>query len=117
MSMTMTMTVTIQYHFQFGSHPEFLRLAEPWLRKHTVIALRKLCEDSMLYPTCYALQGVEDVSHKGGGGFCDIFQGSYEGQALCLKVVRLYKKSKINELLKVGDHFLSTLSRTYRLIL
>jgi hypothetical protein len=66
-----------------------------------VIALRKLCEVSMLYPTCYVLEDIQDISSKAGGGFCDIHQGRYDNQLLCLKVVRLYQDSNIERLLKV----------------
>ncbi|XP_006464133.1 hypothetical protein AGABI2DRAFT_52342, partial [Agaricus bisporus var. bisporus H97] len=65
-----------------------------------LIVLQKLCEKSMLYPTCYTLDGIEDISPKGAGGFCDIYQGRYQGQNLCLKVVRLYEKQDQHEMLK-----------------
>jgi hypothetical protein len=80
-------------------------MAEPWLLKHTAIALRKLCEVSTLYPTCYVLEGIQDISFKGGGGFCDIHQGRHDNQLLCLKVVRLFQDSDIQRLLKVRGIF------------
>lgn len=85
-------------------HQNFLELAVPELRKHILIVLQKLCEKSMLYPTCYTLDGIEDISPKGAGGFCDIYQGRYQGQNLCLKVVRLYEKQDQHEMLKVGEY-------------
>ncbi|KAF7762009.1 hypothetical protein Agabi119p4_10001 [Agaricus bisporus var. burnettii] len=81
-------------------HQNFLELAVPELRKHILIVLQKLCEKSMLYPTCYTLDDIEDISPKGAGGFCDIYQGRYQGQNLCLKVVRLYEKQDQHEMLK-----------------
>ncbi|EKM76726.1 hypothetical protein AGABI1DRAFT_12623, partial [Agaricus bisporus var. burnettii JB137-S8] len=65
-----------------------------------VIVLQKLCEKNMLYPTCYALDGIEEILPKDAGGFCDIYQGRYQGQKLCLKVVRLYQKRDQHEMLK-----------------
>ncbi|KAF7763880.1 hypothetical protein Agabi119p4_8417 [Agaricus bisporus var. burnettii] len=82
------------------SDPDFRDAAEPWLFKHTVIVLRKLCEVSMLYPTCHILDNVQDISLESGGGFCDIHRGHYKGQVICLKVVRIYQKSKVEDLLK-----------------
>lgn len=83
-----------------------MKLAAPKLRKHIVILLQKLCERNMLYPTCYALNGIEEILPKDAGGFCDIYQGRYQGQSLCLKVVRLYQKRDQHEMLKVRNCFL-----------
>lgn len=91
--------------FQLLLDPDFLKSAEDGLRKYTLIVLRKLCENSMLYPQSYVLKGIENLSHQNSeGGLCDIYQGRYKGQALCLKVVRLYQKTKADVILKVRDH-------------
>ncbi|KXN87401.1 hypothetical protein AN958_08832 [Leucoagaricus sp. SymC.cos] len=75
----------------------------PWLRKHSLMALRKLCEASLLYPQPYTLTNIHFDIHKleGAGGFCDIVKGEQDGKALCLKVVRIHGKSEINKMLKV----------------
>ncbi|XP_006463185.1 hypothetical protein AGABI2DRAFT_224842 [Agaricus bisporus var. bisporus H97] len=54
----------------------------------------------MLYPTCRVIYDVQNISLQSGGGFCDIHRGRYKGQAICLKVVRLYQKLKVEDLLK-----------------
>lgn len=89
--------------FQLLVDPVFLNSAEPWLRKYTLIILRKLCENSMLYPQTYVLNGIQNPSRQGGGGFCDIFRASCNGQLLCLKVIRLIRDSDKDKLLKVRD--------------
>lgn len=64
-------------------------LLVPWLRKHTIIALYKLCRTSTLYPRCYVLKGITRNSVPDNmGGFCDIYKGHYGGQCICLKVLR-----------------------------
>ncbi|KAJ3569204.1 hypothetical protein NP233_g5203 [Leucocoprinus birnbaumii] len=75
-----------------------------WLRKHILIALRQLAENSMLYPQSYVLRDIISGSQpEACGGFCDIYKGTWRqhGQPLCLKVVRLYEKSDINQMFKL----------------
>lgn len=82
-----------------------MTLAEPGLRKYTLITLRKLCENSALYPESYVLNSIENISFQNSeGGFGDIYQGHYKGRVLCLKVVRLFQKVR-HEILKVRACF------------
>lgn len=70
-------------------------LPVPWLRKHTVIALYRLCRTSMLYPRCYVLKGIKrDSQSVDIGGFCDIYKGHYKAHSICLKVVRVSRDTE-----------------------
>lgn len=76
--------------------------AAPGFWKHVLHTLRKLSETSVLYPRCYVLKGIT-VSRTiaGSGGFCDILQGSYNKQTLCLKAVRPFQTSEKEKMFKV----------------
>lgn len=91
--------------FQLLLDPDFSTSAEPWLRKYTLITLRRICQNTLLYPQSYVLNDIKDASHLDGGGFCDIYRGSYNEQVLCLKVVRLFQKSDKDKMLKVRGGF------------
>ncbi|KAF5361832.1 hypothetical protein D9756_002261 [Leucocoprinus leucothites] len=91
----------VDFLYSLLSTPEYLETAAPWLRKHTLIVLRRISEASVLYPQCYVLNGIQTNSQEGGGGFCDIYKGHFEGQDICLKVVRLYQKTETNKMLKM----------------
>ncbi|KXN84356.1 Serine/threonine-protein kinase HT1 [Leucoagaricus sp. SymC.cos] len=66
-----------------------------WLRKHTLIALYRLCKASHSIPECYALHDITVLAEiESSGGFCDIRKGKYGDQLLCLKVVRHYQSKK-----------------------
>ncbi|KAF5353500.1 hypothetical protein D9756_008126 [Leucocoprinus leucothites] len=74
----------------------------PGFRKHIIRALYKLCKSSMLYPQCLVLK--DDIVMSGepetGGGFGDIYRGWFRGKSLCLKVVRTFKRSETDAMLK-----------------
>ncbi|KAG6887626.1 hypothetical protein C0995_013956 [Termitomyces sp. Mi166 len=51
---------------------------------------------------CYELKGVQ-LSETGpvtAGGFADIYKGGFEGQVVCLKVIRVYQDSQLDHVLK-----------------
>ncbi|KXN92393.1 Tyrosine-protein kinase TXK [Leucoagaricus sp. SymC.cos] len=64
------------------SLPDLPGSAPHWLRECSLVVLRKLCENSDLYPQCYILKGIRVFSH--------------EGWAL-----RIRQKSDVNGILKV----------------
>lgn len=74
----------------------------PWLRKHSLIALRDLCKASFLYPRCYVLKDIDRGSPESGGAFSDIYKGRHGEGHLCLKVVRLFQKNDTSAMLRVG---------------
>ncbi|KAF5362283.1 hypothetical protein D9756_002380 [Leucocoprinus leucothites] len=79
------------------------QLPGAWLRKHALLALRKLSESSLLYPQCRVLKDIQyDPSAPAAcGGFCDIFKARYNKEDVCLKVVRLYQNSDATKVLRV----------------
>lgn len=72
-----------------------------WLRKNTLLALRKLCGSSVLSPSLHVLKDIDYVSRDGGGSFSDIYLGKQGSLALCLKVMRLGSRDKVEKTLKV----------------
>ncbi|CAA7268614.1 unnamed protein product [Cyclocybe aegerita] len=58
-------------------------------------ALLLLSVKSGLYPRCFALTGInlEEELVK-SGSFGDIWKGRFDGQAVCLKVVKIYQNSR-----------------------
>ncbi|KAF5362567.1 hypothetical protein D9756_002378 [Leucocoprinus leucothites] len=91
----------VDFLYFLVSHPK--RPSNTWLRKHALLALRKLSENSLLYPQCYALHGIEydPSAPMAYGGFCDIFKVNHNNENVCLKVVRLYQTSDVAKLLRV----------------
>ncbi|KAJ3570019.1 hypothetical protein NP233_g4676 [Leucocoprinus birnbaumii] len=63
--------------------------------------LSKLAKSACVFPQCYELKGVELESTKpqDGGGFADIYKGTYEQQSICLKVVRVFRRQDNSKLL------------------
>ncbi|KAF9447734.1 kinase-like protein [Macrolepiota fuliginosa MF-IS2] len=70
-------------------------LPKTWLRKHTTIALYRLCRTAKLHPHYYVLRDIGVKSREDGGSFSDIYKGHLGDHVLCLKVVRLNKKSDV----------------------
>ncbi|KAF5351192.1 hypothetical protein D9756_008184 [Leucocoprinus leucothites] len=71
------------------------------LRKQVLITLYRLCKESHCYPECYTIHNIEIESHEGGGGFCDIHRGHHKDQILCLKVVRQFRKTDTEAMIKL----------------
>ncbi|KAG6905046.1 hypothetical protein DXG01_005409 [Tephrocybe rancida] len=71
-------------------------------RRRLIVATQRLCTKSGLYPVCYELKDIirDDNGPVTGGGFADIYKGTFEGQVVCLKTIRVYQ-DKIDDLLKV----------------
>ncbi|KAF9446239.1 kinase-like protein [Macrolepiota fuliginosa MF-IS2] len=61
--------------------------------------LRNLSAGSGFYPRWYVLDGIERGSHEDSGGFSDIHKGRHGDLKLCLKVVRVYQRKRV-EMLK-----------------
>ncbi|KAG5353082.1 hypothetical protein C0989_010464 [Termitomyces sp. Mn162] len=71
-------------------------------RRLLIVATQRLSEHSGLYPVCYRLKGVEQVEAEPvtAGGFADIYKAKFQGQVVCLKVIRLYQNSQLEYVLK-----------------
>ncbi|KXN82766.1 Serine/threonine-protein kinase HT1 [Leucoagaricus sp. SymC.cos] len=73
-------------------------------RNDILTALILLSARAGLYPSCFTLKLSDletDKTPLASGHFGDIMRGTCEGQRLCIKVIKLYKKSHINAALKV----------------
>ncbi|KAJ7328719.1 kinase-like domain-containing protein [Mycena albidolilacea] len=64
-------------------------------------ALLRLCRASGLYPRCFVLTELEKIGDQvAAGGFGDIWKGVIHKRSVCVKVMRLFKDSDIQALLK-----------------
>jgi hypothetical protein len=82
------------------------------LKKELAVAIQRLSKKSALYPECFVLKDVSIEKTEDGsiytlssGKFGDVWKGSMQGQDVCLKVMRVFRNSKIHELLKVSQDF------------
>lgn len=73
-----------------GSEKLFRSNAE---RKHVLRLVPKLAGNAQVYPRKYDLTGVEcEVDQPvDGGGYGSIYKGTYNGQIVCVKAVRMYQ--------------------------
>ncbi|KAJ3567064.1 hypothetical protein NP233_g6603 [Leucocoprinus birnbaumii] len=71
------------------------------LRKLILVTLYRLSKAANCYPECYALNNIVVGSQEGGGGFCDIHRGRHRDQVLCLKVVRMFRRSETEGMIKL----------------
>ncbi|KAF8071438.1 kinase-like domain-containing protein [Lyophyllum atratum] len=71
-------------------------------RRSLIIATQRLSKKSQLYPVCYDLRDVvqEGDDPVAAGGFADIYKGTFQGQAVCMKAVRIYRNTDIEHFLK-----------------
>lgn len=68
-----------------------------------VRALVKLAKRSGLYPECLKIEGCKVLKTQvAAGSFGDIYKGELEGQAIAVKVVRLFEPSEKKKLLQVS---------------
>jgi len=67
-----------------------------------VKALIKLSRASGLYPECLLLKGIEITGDPvAEGGFGDVYKGQLGDQEIAIKVLKVYQKSDMQQLLKV----------------
>lgn len=66
-------------------------------------ALIKLSRASGLYPECLFLKGIQIAgdSAVAEGGFGDVYKGQLGDQEIAIKVLKVYQKSDMQQLLKV----------------
>ncbi|KAG6906993.1 hypothetical protein DXG01_011040 [Tephrocybe rancida] len=72
------------------------------LRRQLIVATQRLSIKSGLYPICYELKDVvqDNQGPVAGGGFADIYKGSFGGQVVCLKTFRVYQVSRLKHVAK-----------------
>ena len=63
----------------------------------------RLSKSSGMFPKCLHIKNVKKLGNYpvGGGGFGDVWKGEIDGQLVCLKVVKAYFTSDVQQLLKV----------------
>lgn len=67
-----------------------------------VKVLIKLSRASGLYPECLFLKGIEVVGNPvAEGGFGDVYKGQLGDQEIAIKMLRVYQRSDMQQLLKV----------------
>lgn len=55
-----------------------------------------------MYPSCLVLKNVEREQFAvASGKFGDVYKGTIQGSLVCVKMVKLYKKSHVEQALKV----------------
>ena len=75
---------------------------DPKHKPRHVKALIRLSKASGLVPECLLLKGIEvDGGPVAAGGYGDVYKGKFQGQAIGLKVLKVYQKSDMEKLLKV----------------
>ena len=78
-------------------------------RSRLLSALLRLSRKSGFYPECIILKDIvrEDDCAVASGHFGEVWKGKFRDQQVCLKVVKIYKQSHVDHLLKVrSSHFL-----------
>ncbi|TFK41755.1 kinase-like domain-containing protein, partial [Crucibulum laeve] len=76
-------------------------LLEDYLKPGMLTALSRLSERSSLYPRCFTLKNVQrGESSVAGGNFGDIWKGQFRGHHVCLKVIRVNRQSRLENLMK-----------------
>ncbi|KAJ6536560.1 kinase-like domain-containing protein [Mycena vulgaris] len=69
-------------------------------RRRLFKGLIRLSGDSKLHPQCFTLTGLKNGSLVAGGSFGDVFKGFLYGQTVAIKMMRVFKESDIDALLK-----------------
>ncbi|KAG6859766.1 hypothetical protein C0995_004359, partial [Termitomyces sp. Mi166 len=69
------------------------------LRNNLILAMQRLSSSSQLYPTCYE---IKNVVQNGSdpvvlGGFSDIYKGTFQGQAVAIKLFRFDDTGQIQQ--------------------
>lgn len=85
---------------------------DPKQKRLHVSSLVRLAKYSGLYPECLRLDGVKMSDRPvAAGSFGDVYKGTLRGQAIAVKMVKLYEKSDVVRLLRVSSstlHFFIT---------
>ncbi|KAF7984222.1 hypothetical protein HWV62_16024 [Athelia sp. TMB] len=77
---------------------------EPAFKRRHLQALIKLSERARKYPECLLLQDITLPQYAAAGGsFGDVYKSSLAGYDVAVKVIKMYKKSNMDEILKALD--------------
>ncbi len=66
--------------------------------------IMRLSQNSFLYPHSLLVGNIkrDDIPYM-SGSFGDVYRGTFRGQAVGLKVVKIYKKSDLARIFKVNN--------------
>lgn len=76
---------------------------EPQSKSCMIKTIMRLSQNSFLYPQSLLVDGIkrDDIPFS-SGTFGDVYRGTFRGQVVGLKVIKLYKKSDIGKIFKVA---------------
>ncbi|KAJ7882108.1 kinase-like domain-containing protein, partial [Mycena leptocephala] len=69
-------------------------------KRRLIKALIRLSGDSGLHPRCCTLPGLELGENLAGGSFSDVYRGSLRGHGVAIKMMRVFGKRNIDQVLK-----------------
>ncbi|PPQ78259.1 hypothetical protein CVT25_011718 [Psilocybe cyanescens] len=70
-------------------------------KKSLLVTLARLSSKSGLHPRCFILTGIlRGKSPLASGSFGDIWKGDFNGQPVCLKIIKMYESSNKDKWLK-----------------
>jgi hypothetical protein len=76
----------------------------PSQRNRYIAVLRKLCGLAAILPTSYTLtDGLKKTGKfpKAGGWFADVWEGTYKGRKVAIKILRTYAADDVFKVNKV----------------
>ncbi|KAG6908520.1 hypothetical protein DXG01_004372 [Tephrocybe rancida] len=75
---------------------------EPQFRRDLIIATQRVSANSGLHPTCYTLEGVDEIGQypEAGGSFADVYKGTFHDQQVGIKAIRLFQRDQTQHALK-----------------
>ena len=80
---------------------------DPLIRLRHVRALIKLSRKSLLYPECMNLSDISiDGDPFASGSFGDIHKGMFRGEDIAVKVLKIFKTSDMDKLLRVSQFWI-----------
>ncbi|KAG6915489.1 hypothetical protein DXG01_011289, partial [Tephrocybe rancida] len=71
-------------------------------RKNLIITTQRLSSKTGLAPNCFMLEGVTQVGQAPAaeGGLAEIYKGKFRDQVVCLKAMRVYRSSLVEQMSK-----------------
>lgn len=72
-------------------------------RRDLIVAMRRLSQKTERYPRRFDLEDIQLLEDHpvAAGSFADIYKGQFQGELVCLKVIRAYQSSLIEHMAKV----------------
>ena len=98
-------TLVLASSVNFEYYPQLLdtgRLEASFQRK-VIVTMKRLSGKTDVYPRRFLLSGIQVIGERpvDRGGFSDIRHGQFQGETVCLKVLRTYQQDEVEYQLKV----------------